>query len=79
LDLGQSLRLQSVRRGEVGVYENQALVLVNFGKGTAQDIKKLAGEMVYRVKERPVSLFSRKWSLLVRKRRHVRFAQRGPV
>ena len=28
--------------GEVGVYENQALVLVNHGKGTAQDILGLA-------------------------------------
>ncbi|MBU3568140.1 UDP-N-acetylmuramate dehydrogenase [Polynucleobacter alcilacus] len=30
------------RMGEVGVYENQALVLVNHGKGTAQDILELA-------------------------------------
>ena len=30
------------RMGEVGVYENQALVLVNHGKGTAQDILGLA-------------------------------------
>jgi UDP-N-acetylmuramate dehydrogenase len=30
------------RMGEVGVYENQALVLVNHGNGTAQDILGLA-------------------------------------
>jgi len=30
------------RMGEVGVYKNQALVLVNHGKGTAQDILGLA-------------------------------------
>jgi UDP-N-acetylmuramate dehydrogenase len=30
------------RKGEVGVYENQALVLVNHGNGTAQDILGLA-------------------------------------
>jgi len=30
------------RMGEVGVYENQALVLVNYGNGTAQDILGLA-------------------------------------
>jgi UDP-N-acetylmuramate dehydrogenase len=30
------------RMGEVGVYENQALVLVNHGNGTAQDILDLA-------------------------------------
>ena len=30
------------RMGEVGVYENQALVLVNHGNGTAQDILSLA-------------------------------------
>ena len=30
------------RMGNVGVYENQALVLVNHGNGTAQDILGLA-------------------------------------
>ena len=43
---------RGVRRGAVGVYENQALVLVNFGGGTAQEIKKLADEMIACVKEK---------------------------
>lgn len=34
------------REGDVGVYKNQALVLVNFGKGTAIDIKNLAQKMI---------------------------------
>ena len=33
---------KGLRMGEVGVYENQALVLVNHGNGTAQDILGLA-------------------------------------
>jgi UDP-N-acetylmuramate dehydrogenase len=33
---------KGLRMGEVGVYENQALVLVNHGNGTAQDILALA-------------------------------------
>lgn len=32
--------------GDVGVYKNQALVLVNFGKGTATEIKSLAQKMI---------------------------------
>jgi len=43
---------KGVRRGEVGVYQNQALVLVNFGKGTAQEIKNLSNEMIASVKEK---------------------------
>jgi UDP-N-acetylmuramate dehydrogenase len=43
---------KGVRRGEVGVYENQALVLVNYGKGTAQQIKNLSDEMIASVKEK---------------------------
>jgi UDP-N-acetylmuramate dehydrogenase len=45
------------RMGEVGVYKNQALVLVNHGKGTAQDILGLAKCIQDRVrKEFGVSL-----------------------
>ncbi len=41
---------KGVRRGDVGVYQNQALVLVNFGQGTALEVKKLADEMTACVK-----------------------------
>jgi UDP-N-acetylmuramate dehydrogenase len=40
------------RDGEVGVYQNQALVLVNFGGGTATQISKLAEKMIACVKEK---------------------------
>ena len=43
---------KGARRGNVGVYKNQALVLVNFGQGTASEIKALAGEMIACVKEK---------------------------
>jgi UDP-N-acetylmuramate dehydrogenase len=43
---------RGARRGEVGIYEKQALVLVNYGKGTAQDVKKLADEIIVSVKEK---------------------------
>ena len=43
---------KGVKRGQVGVYQNQALVLVNFGGGTAQQIKDLANEMIASVKEK---------------------------
>ena len=43
--------------GNVGVYENQALVLVNHGNGTAQDILDLAKRIQDKVrKEFGVSL-----------------------
>jgi UDP-N-acetylmuramate dehydrogenase len=43
---------KGVRRGDVGVYENQAIVLVNFGNGTAQEIRTLADEMMASVKRK---------------------------
>lgn len=43
---------RGIFRGEAGVYKNQALVLVNFGGATSDDIKKLAEEMTECVKEK---------------------------
>jgi len=43
---------KGLTRGNVGVYQNQALVLVNFGQGTAEEIKSLADEMASCVKEK---------------------------
>lgn len=39
------------RVGNVGVYQNQSLVLVNFGGGTSKEIKNLASEMKECVKK----------------------------
>lgn len=43
---------RGVRRGEVGVWGNQALVLVNFSNGTAQEVKTLAEEMIFCAKQK---------------------------
>lgn len=40
------------RKGNVGVYKNQALVLVNYGNATAEEITNLAQEMVDAVYEK---------------------------
>ena len=42
---------KGVTRGSVGVYQNQALVLVNLGSGTAREIDALAEEMIAKVME----------------------------
>jgi UDP-N-acetylmuramate dehydrogenase len=42
---------KGLRVGEVGVYKNQALVLINYGKGTASDIASLAESMQKKVYE----------------------------
>ena len=44
--------LKGYRLGEVGVYEKQALVIVNHGKGTQADILSLAKLIQDRVHER---------------------------
>ena len=41
-----------VRRGDAGVYEKQALILVNYGKATAEEILSLAHEMRCDIKEK---------------------------
>jgi UDP-N-acetylmuramate dehydrogenase len=40
------------REGEVGVHTNQALVLVNYGKGSGSDIKVLAEKIMKSVREK---------------------------
>ncbi|MGB5554220.1 MAG: UDP-N-acetylmuramate dehydrogenase [Flavobacteriaceae bacterium] len=40
------------RFGDAGVHKNQALVLVNYGKATGQDILKLADDIISAVKEK---------------------------
>lgn len=42
---------KGAREGGVGVYEKQALVLVNHGEGTAADLKRLAGRVKSSVHE----------------------------
>lgn len=41
---------KGLKRGPVGVYERQSLVLVNFGNATAAEVKRLAEEMTLTVK-----------------------------
>lgn len=43
---------RGVTRGPVGVYGNQALVIVNTGGGTTAEVKALAAEMAVTVKEK---------------------------
>lgn len=43
---------RGVTRGAIGVYQNQALVIVNNGGGTTAGVKSLAAEMIATVKEK---------------------------
>jgi UDP-N-acetylmuramate dehydrogenase len=43
---------KGVQRGAVGVYEKQALVLVNLGKGAATELLALASEIQAAVQDR---------------------------
>lgn len=44
--------LRGYRWGDVGIYENQALVIVNYGKGNADEVKILADKISQSVKEK---------------------------
>lgn len=44
--------LKGFREGEVGLYKEQALVLVNYGKATTEDIKKFAEKISIIVEEK---------------------------
>lgn len=43
---------KGMRRGNIGLYENQALVLVNFGGGTAAEIRKFAEEIIFYARQK---------------------------
>lgn len=44
--------LKGFRKGAVGLYENQPLVLTNFGGASANDVKNLSNEIKQKVKEK---------------------------
>lgn len=43
---------RGVRRGDAGVHEKQALVLVNYGTASAEEMRSLANEMKHDIKEK---------------------------
>ncbi|MEG2759002.1 MAG: UDP-N-acetylenolpyruvoylglucosamine reductase, partial [Rikenellaceae bacterium] len=43
---------KGVRRGDAGVYEKQALVLVNFGSASPKEVLMLANDIINSVKEK---------------------------
>jgi UDP-N-acetylmuramate dehydrogenase len=50
--LDKICNLKGYKEGEVGLYENQALVLVNFGKATSEEIKNFSLKIKNIVKEK---------------------------
>lgn len=43
---------KGIRRGNVGVFDKQPLILVNYGEGNAQEIKTLADEIIKDIKDK---------------------------
>ncbi len=50
--LDKVLQMKGVREGDVGLFENQPLVLVNFGNASATDVKNFAEKIKNKVKEK---------------------------
>ncbi len=50
--LDKVVNFRGVRRGEAGVHERQALIIVNYGNASTQEILALAGAMKREVKEK---------------------------
>lgn len=50
--LDKILGVKGLKKGNVGVYDNQPLVLVNYNNGTASEIRELAGQITKDVKEK---------------------------
>jgi len=50
--LDKICNFKSAREGDAGVWKNQALVLVNFGSASAQEIRALSEKMAIAVKEK---------------------------
>ncbi|TSC67134.1 MAG: UDP-N-acetylmuramate dehydrogenase [Parcubacteria group bacterium Gr01-1014_72] len=50
--LDKALGLKGFRKGAVGLYEKQPLVLVNFGGATAAEVESFAKEIAERVREK---------------------------
>ena len=45
-------KLKGIRKGDIGTYNSQPLAIVNFGNGSACEIKKFAEEISHSVKEK---------------------------
>jgi UDP-N-acetylmuramate dehydrogenase len=50
--LDKVCNFKGTRRGNIGLFENQALVMVNFGGGTAREIRSFAEEIIFYVKQK---------------------------
>ncbi len=50
--LDKVCNFKGVRRGNIGMFENQALVMVNYGGGTAREVRTFAEEIIFCVKQK---------------------------